>query len=132
MHNCSYCKKREMRQYNGRKVFLCERARGRGRYCVCFFMCFCLNSLCPGGMQRIICLFCLHCLEKTNLIFNWCLLLSFLPTLSVPVLSLPLTSFQFLFPSFSPLRPCFHFLCPPLFLPLSNLSHLAPHRYGQE
>lgn len=49
-------------------------------------------------MQRIICLFCLHCLsqkKKANSIFNRCLLLSFLPsyfslsTLFSPPFSLP-------------------------------------------
>lgn len=30
------------------------------------FVCLCLNSLYPAGMQRIICLFCLHCLSRKN------------------------------------------------------------------
>lgn len=58
-------------------------------------------------MQKIICLFFVFTdwLKKTNLIFNWCLLLSFFPTVS-----LPFPPVSFLFASIFPCLSFFPFL----------------------
>uniref|UniRef100_A0A3Q4HLA9 Cadherin 24, type 2b n=1 Tax=Neolamprologus brichardi TaxID=32507 RepID=A0A3Q4HLA9_NEOBR len=61
-------------------------------------------------MQKIICLFFVFTdwLKKTNLIFNWCLLLSFFPTVS-----LPFPPVSFLFASIFPHLSFFPFLSVP-------------------